>query len=134
MLTIHESLGEGGARETVEVGEEDGALILKTTEAGAVALPMLALERVMDRYGKPLADGIALDGPKVELGAFGVLYMIRHRGWYDVIARDYVVWAPPGREAVAELATAVTAALVHLANAAARQRDAATPDSTPGAT
>jgi hypothetical protein len=131
MLTIHESLGEDGARETVEIGEEEGALIVKTTDGGAVALPMLALERVMDRYGKPLADGVALDGPRVDLGASGVLYMIRHRGWYDVIARDFVVWAPPGREPLAELATAVSAALVHLARAAGQ---APRPDSTPGAT
>ena len=63
-------------------------------------------------------DGIALDGPSVELGDAGVLYCIRHRGRYDVIARDFVVWAAPGREPVAELATSVSAALVHLAKAA----------------
>jgi hypothetical protein len=117
MLRIHEWLTEDGSREAVELGEEDGALIVR--EGGAdVALPMAALERVMERYGKPLADGIPLSGPKLDLGDVGTLYCIRHLARYDIIARDFVVWAPKGGEPLAELARAVSGALVHLARAA----------------
>jgi hypothetical protein len=119
MLTIHERLCDDGSRETVDVGREGDSLVVRTAERAAL-LPMLALERVMERYAKPLEEGIALDGPSVDLGEAGVLYRIRHRGRYDVIARDFVVWAPRGREPVAELATSVSAALVHLARAAER--------------
>jgi hypothetical protein len=120
MLVIHESIGDDGAPRTVEVGAEDGQLVVRTAEWGTVVLPMLALERVMDRYARPLAEDVALDGPSVSLGPSGMLYRIRHLARYDVIARDFVVWAPPGREPVAELATSVSAALVHLAKAASQ--------------
>jgi hypothetical protein len=71
----------------------------------------------MERYGKPLADGIALDGPSLELGEGRALHRIRHRGRYDVIARDFLVWTTPGQEPLAELAVAVSGALVHLSKA-----------------
>jgi hypothetical protein len=119
-LTIHESTNDAGVRETVEVSAEDGALIVFVAGVRTV-LPMLVLERVMERYGKPLEDGILLDGPgsaRVDLGGGSVLHRIRHRGFYDVIARDFVVWTSPGREPLAELATGVSAALAHFARAA----------------
>lgn len=118
-LKIHEWISETGARETLDVSAEDGALVVHV--AGVAArLPMLVLERVMERYGKPLEDGIALDGPgsaRIDLGGGSVLHRIRHRGYYDVIARDFVVWTSEGREPLAELATGVSAALAHFANA-----------------
>jgi hypothetical protein len=121
-LVIHETVNESGARETVEVSADDGVLVVAV--AGEEArLPMDVLVRVMERYGKPLEDGVRLDGPgssRVELGQHGTLHRIRHRGFYDVIARDFVVWTPKDREPLAELATAVSAALAHFANAATR--------------
>jgi len=120
MMVLHESLTPDGAPETVAVGAEDGALVL-SVDGAASRLPMVALEKVMERYGKPLAEGVRLDGPgsaRVDLGAGGALHRIRHRGFYDVIARDFVVWTSPGREPLAELAGSVAAALVHLAGAA----------------
>ena len=81
---------------------------------------------VLERYGKPLADGITLDGcPSLNLapiaGATGSarLCILRHRALYDVIARDFVVLARDDHEPYAELATMVTAALTHLARATA---------------
>jgi len=118
-LTIHEWTSETGARETVEVSAEEGALVVSVAGARA-QLPMVVLERVMERYGKPLEDGISLDGPgsdRVDLGGGSVLHRIRHRGFYDVIARDFVVWTSEGREPLAELATGVSAALAHFARA-----------------
>jgi hypothetical protein len=118
MLTIHEWLGDDGASETVALDAEGGELAVRVGREAPVRLPILALERVMERYGKPLADGIAADGPKLELGDGRALCRIRHRGRYDVIARDFLVWTVPGREPLAELAVAISGALVHLANAA----------------
>ena len=72
----------------------------------------------MQRYGRPLADGIELDGTRLELGGGSALFLLRHLAKYDVIARDFVVWTSPGREPLAELAVAISGALAHLAKAA----------------
>jgi hypothetical protein len=117
MLLIHEWLGDDGTSETVTLDEADGELVVRVGPEAPVLLPILALERVMERYGKPLADGVALDGPKLELGDGRALYRIRHLGRYDVIARDFLVWTVSGRESLAELAVAISGALVHLARA-----------------
>jgi hypothetical protein len=117
MLTIHEWLTEDGERETVEVGEEGGAVVVRVASEAPVTLPVLALERVMARYGKPLAEGVRVEGPRVDLGEGRALVRIRHLARYDVIARDFLVWIAPGREPIAELAVAVSGALVHLAKA-----------------
>ena len=138
MLTIYEWLTEDGKRETVDLcadeapddapGADDDAVgfMVRVGSEPPVRLPIVALERVMERYGKPLADGVALDGPGAAsltlgpLGEGGVLYRIRHLARYDVIGKDFIVWkSGPSSEPVAELATAVSAALVHLARAAA---------------
>lgn len=118
-LLIHESMNAAGERETVEVSAEAGALVVRVGGA-ATLLPMLVLERIMERYGKPLDDGVVLDErspDQVDLGGGSALRRIRHRGFYDVVARDFVVWTSPGREPLAELATGISAALVHFAGA-----------------
>jgi hypothetical protein len=115
MLTIHEWTTQDGARKSVHVGEEAGSLLVQVDGEPAVALPVLALEKVMARYGKPLAEGVVLDGPRLDVGGGRALHLLRHRARYDVIARDFLVWTAPDREPVAELAIAVSGALVHLA-------------------
>jgi hypothetical protein len=119
MLTIHEYLTEDGSSETVALDVDGGALVVHVGKEPPVTLPILALARVMDRYGKPLAEGIAIDGPKLDVDEGRALYRIRHRARYDVIARDFLVWTAHDREPVAELAVAVCGALVHLAKVAA---------------
>jgi len=121
VLTIHERLLESGERETVDVGAEDGALVVRVAGESTL-LPMSVLEAVMARYGKPLEDGVPLPpgAPSVDLGDGGVLRLVRILGFYDVIAKDFLVWEPrgAGREPLAELATSVSAALVHFVRAA----------------
>ena len=117
-LMIHEWVTETGASESLHVGVVDGELVVHV-EGTEVAMPMQVLERVMERYGKPLDPAVKLEGPELDMGDAGVLQRIRHRGFYDVIARDFIVWHPPGREPLAELATAISAALAHFARAAA---------------
>lgn len=43
--------------------------------------------------------------------------MLRHLARYDVIARDFLVYRTPNEEPITELASAVTAALMHLVGA-----------------
>ena len=120
-LLVHEWLtdeGENGSLH-VDADVETGALAL-TTGGATVLLPMTVLESVMERYGKPLDDTVRLEGPHVDLGDGRVLRRIRHRGFYDVIARDFLVLERPSQEPLVEMATAISAALLHFARAAAR--------------
>jgi hypothetical protein len=116
-LLLDERIQDDGSLERVTLASRDGALLLQVGSATPLLLPDGALERVMARYGKPLAPDVALGGPVLDAGGGPGVRMLRHRARYDVIAKDYVVYTAPGREPVAELAVAVTAALVHLARA-----------------
>lgn len=54
--------------------------------------------------------------------AEGLLKRLRHRTWFDVEPRDYLVFTPSGSEPGAEwpryeLCTSISAALLHLAEA-----------------
>jgi hypothetical protein len=117
VLTIDERIKEDGTRELVTLDVEAGELVL-TVGSECMRLPVEALDRVMARYGKPLAPEILLDGPSLHAGGGRVLYGLRHLARYDVIARDYLVWSTPVQEPLAELAVSVTAALLHLAKVA----------------
>lgn len=119
MLRIHEVILPEGGREETCISAEGDALGVHVGGTLIGTLQVEAIDLVMARYGKPLAEGIALDGPTLALAGGRVLCMLRHRARYDVIARDFLVMSAPGAEPLCELATSVTAALVHLARAAA---------------
>jgi len=80
-------------------------------------LPMAVLDQVMVRYGKPLAEDVALDGARLLLQDGSALCMLRHRARYDVIARDFLVYVRLHEAPLVELSTSVAAALSHLARA-----------------
>jgi len=91
--------------------EYDGERVHITDEDGATgALSVLAVDRVMCRYGRPLEHGIALDGDALMCGQFR-LHMLRYHAVVDAEARDYLVWVRPDEEPLACVATMVTAAL-----------------------
>jgi hypothetical protein len=123
-LTIHEYRTDDGAIETVRLEASGDAILLYVGAGRAMTLPALALDRVMRRFAKPLADGIEVEGPRLDLGRFGALVLFRHLARFDVIARDFLVWSPPGEEPIAELAVAVTGALLHLAKTVGESLDA----------
>ena len=89
-------------------------------EGQSVAVPWAVLCAVFDRFGREKAPEVSLEGaPRLDLGGGRALVHLRHRARYDVIARDFLVLERPlamGPPRV-ELATAIAAALVHLAEA-----------------
>ncbi len=119
MLRIHETVLADGTLETTCLSAGDDGIGVHIGNVRVATLPVEAVDRIMDRYGKPLADGIALSGPTLALGGDRVLCMLRHRARYDVIARDFLVFSIPGAEPMVELATSVSAAITHLARAMA---------------
>ena len=130
-LCIHEHLTDDGTIERTYLSREGDALRLRIeafrddalatrgpTRRGENAdglLPIEALVRVMKKFGKPLASGIAPSASEwLDLGGGCSLARLRHLARYDVIARDFLVFRAPGEEPLVELATSVTAALMHL--------------------
>ena len=117
MLKIHEVTRADGTLAPVFLSAAGGTLSI-TTDDGELPLVDGALEAVMRKLGGPLDPServvevgrLALDGERV-------LRHVRHRARYDVIARDFLAYVPPGEEALCALAVTVCAALTHLARA-----------------
>ncbi|MGE5187366.1 MAG: hypothetical protein ACM31C_35210 [Acidobacteriota bacterium] len=91
--------------ERVRVEDDDGT---------CGALSVAAIDRVMVRYGQPLADDIVLDGDALELGDGRRLRRLRHHAPVDATGRDYLVWERPGEAPLAVIAAHATAALRYL--------------------
>lgn len=115
-ITIHEATDGAGTPLLTRLSLEDGAFGL-TVGDEVLALPDGALDAVMKRYGKPLdaAESEMMIDERLELGEGRALVRFRFMRRYDVIARDYLVLYAPESEPLCEMATAVTAALDHLA-------------------
>jgi hypothetical protein len=112
-LLLHERTLAGGALEKIWLEVEQGTLFFHVEGSSRTEIPLAILDGVMRRYGRPLAEDVPLEGPRLEVGG-RALAILRYRPRYDVIARDYLVVASEGQTPVAELATAVTGALAHL--------------------
>ena len=119
-ITIDERIGDDGASVTTELARDDEAI--RVVDGGQVLgeLSCEMIRAVMNRYAKALDEGIALDGPSLDLGEERRLVMLRHRARYDVIARDFLVFVAKDDEPRAALSTTIAAALMHLARAAER--------------
>ncbi|MEO8876112.1 MAG: hypothetical protein ABI461_11035 [Polyangiaceae bacterium] len=114
---IHEVTHADGSLEKLHLREDDGVLFL-VDDQGAHPLPEGALRAVMQRYAKPLEEALPEALQTLALSNGDKLSHFRYLAVYDVIARDYIAYETSGKEPVCELATAVTAALSHLARAA----------------
>ena len=117
-MRIDEHIDDEGRSVATVIDVADGLLRVAVGARIEGELPLDAIDRVMLRYAKPLADDVALVGPALDLGHGRSLVMLRHRARYDVIARDFIVLVRPDGEPLAELATTIAGALVHLARAA----------------
>jgi hypothetical protein len=114
---LNESHDADGRAVRVSVFVDEGELVLDY-EDREVVLAFPLVEAVFERFAKPLDPTIVPRGVRLEVGARGTLSHLRHLARYDVVARDYVVLERPGKEPLAELCTAIAAALVHVAERA----------------
>lgn len=122
MLKVHEATTAAGELAPVHLACDGGQLAL-ASEGTVAPLPPGALEAVMARFGAPFDPSESLVRvDALDLGGGRVLRHVRHLARYDVIARDYLLYERPDGEALGALATTVTAALSHLARAAAGAR------------
>jgi len=123
MLKIHEFILPSGELSSVFL-RRDGAALTLLGEEGELSLPIGGLRAVMLRYGAPFdAEAVSDTQATLELDGDARLRHVRHLAGYDVIARDYLVYAEPGLEPVCALATNVAGALRHLGLAAERGGD-----------
>ena len=114
MLKIHEFILASGELSRVFLTRQGQTLAL-SGEDGELPLPPGALRAVMRRYGAPFDPAAACQREgELELGDGARLEHVRHLAGYDVIARDYLVYAEPGLEPVCAMATTVAGALRHL--------------------
>jgi len=89
----------------------DGARVQIQDEDGTTgALSLLAVDRVMTRYGRALEHGVALEGDVLMCGSYR-LRRLRYHAVVDAEGRDYLVWERPDGEPLACVAAMVTAAL-----------------------
>src|SRR5262245_58789890 len=112
-LLLHERTLPDGAIEKTWLEVERGALFFHVEGVAKTEVSVAILDGVMRRYGRPLADDIDAEGPRLEV-AGRALSLLRYRPRYDVIARDYLVYAKGQDTPTAELATAITGALAYL--------------------
>ena len=118
-MKIHESTDASGDVSVMSLRYEGGVLAVVECEA-AYALPEGALEAVMKRFAAPLDPSVRVTTiAELDVGEGRVLRHVRHLAGWDVVARDYLVYAAPGSEPLCALATTVAGALGHLARAAA---------------
>lgn len=115
-IIIHESVDDTGQLVRTRLSSEAGLLSLVVGEVHR-PLPDGALEAVMKRFGKPLAEPLEERAvvERLALGDERSLVRFRFMARYDVIARDYLAFYAPESEPLCELATSVTAVLEHLA-------------------
>jgi len=85
----------------MQLHDEDGA---------TGALSLLAVDRVMRRYGRPLERAIVLDGDVLMCAPYQ-MRRLRFHAIVDAEARDYLVWERPDGEPLACVAAMVTGAL-----------------------
>lgn len=110
MLLLDERIAPDGTHARIWA-TSDGDRVQIRDEAGACGeLPVIAVDRIMCRFGRALDEAIPLDGDALTCGTY-TLRRLRHHALVDAEGRDYLVWERPGDEPVACLATTATAAL-----------------------
>lgn len=122
--------GEVGGDPGRDTGRDDPQLQprlqIRDDDGATGALPLVAVDRVMTRYGRPLDRDVVLEGESIRCGRYR-LRRLRFHAVVDAEARDYLVWEAPDAEPLACVAAMATAALRHLAArlAAVRQESEA---------
>jgi hypothetical protein len=119
VLVLAERIRPDGsyARSWAEPSADGTAMVVVDDDGVRGVLPILAVDRVMVRYGRPLEDGLAADGTSIALAGGYRLRRFRFHAVVDAEARDYLVWERPGDEPLAAISTTVAAALRFLVGA-----------------
>jgi hypothetical protein len=130
MLKIHEASSANGALSGVFLRFEHGALAIVEQDGDgdgpgrAWPLPDDAIDAVMAHFGAPFdPDASVSRVGELALAGERTLTHVRHLAGYDVIARDYLVFAGPRREPVCAMAALVAGALLRLARSPASAQD-----------
>ncbi len=121
VLLLDERIRADGSHAKSWARTHGDRLVLQDDDGTAGELSLAAVDRVMVRYGRPLDEGIALDGESLELGGYR-LRRLRYHAQVDAEARDYLVWERPGGEPLCVVATMATAALRYLVLRLAAER------------
>ena len=113
VLLLDERITADGRHVRTWAASDGQRLQITDDDAASGALSLVAVDRVMCRYGRPVEDGVALDGESLACGRYR-LRRLRFHAAVDAEGRDYLVWERPDGEPLACLAAMATAALRYL--------------------
>lgn len=113
VLLLDERIKADGTHARTWAMTEGDCLRIVDDDGSSGELSLLAVDRVMCRYGRPLDHGIALEGEPLSWGNYR-LRRLRYHAVVDAEGRDYLVWERPNGEPLACVASMVTAALRYL--------------------
>jgi hypothetical protein len=121
-VVIDEHIRADGELVRTHLEVADGGKVRIVADDVRGELSVAAVEKVMSRYGRPLDPDIPVTGDAIDLGA-ARLVRLRFKAAVDADARDWLVWAAPGAEPLAALATGVAAALRYLVMRLTEERE-----------
>lgn len=114
-LTVDEEFTDDETR-FVKLVCIDGHLQLRKEKAYAWRLPQSYLEAVMQRYARPLSD-VGRVTAHLRLSDTSIVGHMLYLPRFEVVPKDYLVWAKEGQEPLAELCALLLPPLLHLASA-----------------
>jgi hypothetical protein len=116
VLLLDERIKADGSHARTWAASAGDRLRISDDDGPTGELSLVAVDRVMCRYGRPLEHGIALEGESLVCGECGAyrLRRLRYHAAVDAEGRDYLVWERPDGEPLACVAAMATAALRYL--------------------
>jgi hypothetical protein len=121
MLLLDERIKADGTHARTWATASGDRLQITEDDGPTGELSLVAVDRVMCRYGRSLDAGIALEGESLLCGDYR-LRRLRYHAVVDAEGRDYLVWERPDGEPLACVAAMVTAALRYLISRLAGER------------
>ena len=112
-MLLDERIRADGSHARTWAISEGQRLAIRDDDGATGELSLVAVDRVMCRYGRPLDQGVAVEGESLSLGQYR-LRRLRFRAAVDVEGRDYLVWERPGGEPLACVAAMATSVLRYL--------------------
>lgn len=113
MMVLDERIRPDGSLARTRASWDGDRVMIEDDDGASGALSVVAIDRVMTRFGRPLEPDIALDGASLVCGNYQ-LRRLRYHAVVDAEARDYLVWHRPDGEPLACIASTVAAALRYL--------------------